>query len=161
MKGDMRAWLGSSGRNTAAACWYNPYFPIRGKKQTSVQFRETHPITIQIVSHFIRIGDALGFFNDDVSLLAPAWIQPEWVSGVSSVSSLQTASSVCLPSTGFPSCYYEKSDFGSSGVFTGLLEWILPISSSALASESRSLLSWCCASHRFRITAEGLCCLAK
>jgi hypothetical protein len=35
-------------------------------------------------------------------------------------------------------------------------EWTLPISSRALARESRSPVSWCWASHRLRITADGL-----
>lgn len=55
----------------------------------------------------------------------------------------------------------QTSGSGSSTSFGELLEWIFPISSRALARESRSVASWCRASHRLRMTAEGLCCLAK
>ena len=43
----------------------------------------------------------------------------------------------------------------------GLRAWERLISSRALARESRSAESWCRASHRLRITADGLARWAK
>lgn len=60
-----------------------------------------------------------------------------------------------------PISTWLRSGSASSSSFGELLEWILPISSKALAKESRSAVSWWRASHRFRMTAEGLCCLEK
>lgn len=60
-----------------------------------------------------------------------------------------------------PACMWLKSDSGSSWSLGELLEWILPISSRALARESRSAVSWWRASHRLSMTADGLCCFAK
>ena len=43
----------------------------------------------------------------------------------------------------------------------GLRAWVRLISSRALARESRSAESWCRASHRLRMTADGLARWAK
>lgn len=60
-----------------------------------------------------------------------------------------------------PACMCFKSDSGSSSSLGDVLEWILLISSRALARESRSAVSWWRASQRLSITADGLCCFAK
>lgn len=57
--------------------------------------------------------------------------------------------------------HWLKSGSVPPGLWAEPLEWILLISSRALASESRSPPAWCRASHRLRMTPDGLRCLAK